>query len=233
MWKRMLMATAVCVLILLPTVPAQAGGALVTWEKGAYAPGEVVRGSTPFGRGCCNRGRPSDGPFYVYLWSASEGQEIPPLPPNAIRVGGIEVSGTVPRWTAHYTFTVPDVPPGEYEVFHCNDPCNAMLGDLIEPVLVVANDPEVRQWGKMRWLERRLWGTTENLQRALGRTRRTMAERIDSLEERVTTLQASLASSREPPPTEGPRTSSLLLAAVTAGALAVLHLWSRKPRARY
>ena len=191
--------TAVAFLCSLSAV-AWAGGSFVTWEKGAYAPGETVRGTTTFGKGCCKRGVPADGPFYIYLYHSVEGTEIPPLPPDAVGVGEIVIEGERSPWTATYSFVVPaDTPPGEYDVVHCNDPCTKMLGDLLEPHLVVANDPEVRQWGRLRWLERRVFGTSdrqrrdiEHLRRDFSYERAEVTDRIEALESRTADLQRRL-----------------------------------------
>lgn len=196
-WRWPLSACAVGALVgvvlTLQAGPARAGGSLVTWEKGAYAPGETVRGTSTFSRGCCDRGLPSDGPYFVYMWHAAEG-EIPPLPPSAIRVGQVEITGRSPGWTATYEFTVPQVPPGEYEIFDCNDPCTKMLGDLVESQLAVANDPEIRQWSRMRWLERRIFGQAGALRGALHRATKDLKRSDNVLEMRLTEIEERLAA---------------------------------------
>jgi hypothetical protein len=226
------MAAVACLLSLAPA--ALAGGSFVTWEKGAYAPGETVRGTTTFGKGCCNRGVPQDGPFYVYLYHSVEGSEIPPLPPDAVLVGAIEIEGNASPWTATYELVVPlNTPPGEYDVVHCNDPCTKMLGDLVEPQLVVANDPEVRQWGRLRWLERRVFGTSDRQRRAIehvGRdltdTRAELLDRIGVLESRVDDLQVQLAAPAGT--TEGQPLTGGLVAGSTVLLLLAAHLLSKR-----
>lgn len=218
-------------LFLLP--PAVAGGALVTWDKGAYAPGQTVRGSVRFGKGCCNRGVPSDGPFFVYLYEPAEGQEIPPLPRGAVRVGVIEVSGEASPWTATYSFTMPFLHPGEYAVIHCNDPCTKMLGDIVEPSLIVANDPEVRLWAKMRWLERRVFGSASRLESAINRLSRDSSRgslRLDALEERVRLLEVASSASGDVNGTEESSTPvrAGVVGAATLALLGAIHLLTRR-----
>ena len=225
---------AVASLLSLPTV-ARAGGAVVTWEKGAYAPGEKVRGTTTFGKGCCNRGVPQDGPFYIYLYDSVEGTEIPPLPPDAVRVGQIEIERDETPWTATYEFVVPlNTPPGEHDVIHCNDPYTKMLGDLVEPQLVVAADPEVRQWGRLRWLERRVFGTSDRQRRAIERlgrdvstTRGEMTDRIGTLEARVDDLHAQLSAQVADTTTGQPLTGGLV-AGSTVLLLLAAHVLSKR-----
>ena len=103
---------------------------------------------------------------------------------------------------ASIRFTVPDVEPGEYEVFVCNAGCKLTLGDLITSLLTVAATP-----GEARILadiDQRL----DALDEAVSRTRTTADEPSASvdgasrdwvmrLEAQLTLMQEDLDAMRD------------------------------------
>jgi hypothetical protein len=132
----------VSVLVLLAAViPAAAGGAV--WEfEGYHEPGDVVESSTAVAWGHnADLGRPEDGPYLVYL-APADGVTVewPDTPEDGLLVGIVEVhEGLYTRpngesYGPHHAiarFEIPDVSPGVYQIFHCNDPCTTTLGDVV------------------------------------------------------------------------------------------------------
>lgn len=86
-----------------------------------------------------------DGPFFAYLSGEEYGQTI-----NESNGGrqtdvllgqlDIAVSGAGAQVLVHFTLPT-DIPPGEYWVMACNNPCRSGLGDLIGSQLFVGVDP--------------------------------------------------------------------------------------------
>ena len=124
--------TSVTLVGLLGSV-AMAGGA--TWSfDGYYRPGEVVRSSTTAEWGHNpDLGTPEDGPFFVYLSNDEDVSSWPGVNTDWMLVGFVEVNWTrlASRAIATARFEIPDIEPGEYHVFHCNDPCTTTLGDVV------------------------------------------------------------------------------------------------------
>lgn len=128
--------------------PAAAGGGQLAPVLDRYEPG-----GTATMVGYTGTAVPGE-PFYAYL--RPFGEDTPP----ALDDGGIYVGELVMRQTAHrgylrlrvsITFDVPAaLPPGQYELTYCVDPCTAtFLGDLVPSALSVGVDPlrpVVRMW---------------------------------------------------------------------------------------
>jgi hypothetical protein len=127
--------------------PAFAGGSVWDFDREVYRPGDLATAITAIAGGP-DLGTPADGPFFAYLLAVeahSEGAPYPVIPPGAVRVAEIQVvtgpyeeapGVLVGPHHARFTFRVPDLPAGEYEVLHCNDPCTTTLADIT--------------WGRMR-----------------------------------------------------------------------------------
>jgi len=110
--------------------------------EGYHEPGDVVESTTAVAWGHNGSlGTPEDGPYLIYLASADVvTAEWPSIPEEGLLVGIVEVyEGPYTRpngdsYGPHHAvakFEVPDVPPGDYQLFHCNDPCTTTLGDII------------------------------------------------------------------------------------------------------
>lgn len=128
---------------MLTTAPVGAGGSWLdpTWvrvEAGDHIElsGEVSPGQL---------GWVADGPYFAYLSGSTYGLTLQEgLGGNKTDVPlgelNIEASG---NWAqVSIAFTLPDdVPPGEYWVNACNDPCEQGFGDLIGSILYIGMDP--------------------------------------------------------------------------------------------
>jgi hypothetical protein len=191
---------AVVGFVLAIPAPASAGGSLLEFDRFAYQPGDIAVAEGSFGKGCCGRGLPKDGPFYVYAHPSRAPYicDEPCVPKGAIRVGVIEVSGDGPTWHGRVEFVVPDLAPGTYGIWHCNDPCGTGLGDVVFWELrVVESDVEARLWSKLDRLEQKLstgkWNNRSRLQQLERRVRR----QILDLEAHVTQLETRPVANRK------------------------------------
>lgn len=86
-----------------------------------------------------------DGPFYAYLSGAAFGTTVSEGRggwATDVLLGELEISERSHNARVAIDFTLPDgMPPGEYTVGVCNDPCTTGLGDLIGGSLYVGVDP--------------------------------------------------------------------------------------------
>lgn len=87
----------------------------------------------------------NDGPYFAYLSGETYGLTITEgLGGNEtdVRLGELTIAASGGRAEVSVEFTLPDdVPPGEYWVNACNDPCEQGFGDLIGSILYVGMDP--------------------------------------------------------------------------------------------
>jgi hypothetical protein len=122
--------------------PARAGGSTWTFDRDSYEPGDVAHGWAPvFWEHNPDLGTPEDGPYLAFVAPVGPGFGFgaeATIPDGAVRVAEIQVhlepydAGGVRFGPHHATlaFTVPELAPGMYQVWHCNDPCTTTLGDL-------------------------------------------------------------------------------------------------------
>ncbi len=192
-------SVAAAVVFLVPE--AAAGGSVLEWDRFAYTPGEVAVAEGSFGRGCCGRGTPDDGPFYVYAFRGGWPRDGEPfVPDDGILLGRIEVVDTENRhelWTGRLEFTVPDLPPGIYGVTHCNDPCTTMLGDVVHfPLRIVESETEARLLKKIDDLRTAVDAHRSRIAQLGTQVRRQAAEaerRAAELQSRIEELERALA----------------------------------------
>ena len=127
---------------------AGAGGGSLAPVQDRYEPGQeaILVGYT--------QGPVPDEPFYAYLRAAGDGS-LPALDDTGRYVGELAVRETTHRdyrrFRVSVTFVVPaTLPPGQYEVTYCDDPCTGQfLGDLVpSPVSIGVSParPVVRMW---------------------------------------------------------------------------------------
>lgn len=129
------------VLLLAATAPVFAGGAVWHFE-GYHQPGDFVESTTAVAWDHNSElGTPEDGPFLIYLAASEDGPtDSPVIPEDALLVGIVEVhegpytGSDGESYGPHHAvarFEIPDVAPGTYQIFHCNDPCTTTLGDIV------------------------------------------------------------------------------------------------------
>lgn len=86
-----------------------------------------------------------DGPFFTYLQGEAYGRVTASGNGGAttdVPLGPLQIDGTGSNLTASISFNLAhDVPPGEYWVMVCNDPCTTGIGDLIGGVIYVGINP--------------------------------------------------------------------------------------------
>jgi hypothetical protein len=142
--RRIQVALIATALVAITAGPAWAGGAWLDPSWVRVEAGDRVELSANVSPGAY--GWLDDGPFFTYLQGETYGLEIgsgnggvatdvPLGPLETMRRGGGGI-------TAAVAFTLPvDMPPGEYWVTVCNDPCTTGLGDLTGGVIFVGMDP--------------------------------------------------------------------------------------------
>ena len=154
-------AVIVLAVVLLPAVPASAGGNwldfrrdpsvgagggrnLGTWAVIAVGQRIVARAGIWTTSNPHRRERLSDSTYYAWLSSGEGFLEGTKLPADAIRLAPFRFHWTSNRTaTARARFTVPSVPSGEYEVQVCDDPCTfSGFGDYVQGWITVRQTPE-------------------------------------------------------------------------------------------
>ena len=122
--RRAAVAVLIVAFVSLGAVPAAAGG---SWLEGPdhVAVGDAITLAGDFGNG--QLAPVSAGPWYAYLDVSSGGGE----PADPLLLGHVEIGPGGFQWRASTTFTVPDVPAGDYWVNVCDLGCHTGVGDLI------------------------------------------------------------------------------------------------------
>lgn len=138
--RRLLFVVTVLATLSVATA-ALAGGAVWHFE-GYHEPGDTVESTTSIAwNHNSDLGKPSDGPYFLYLAP----QELDPptwpgIPEGAMLVGIVEahegpyVGSDGELYGPHHAvarFEIPDVDPGVYQILHCNDPCTSTLADIV------------------------------------------------------------------------------------------------------
>lgn len=115
--------------------PAGAGGS--TWDitPDPATPGDLIHAEAVVAWAHSDRlGTPDDGPWRAWIRPVGNGNDLQggfaDVPDDAIPVGDITVSDDGGFGTATIDFTLPQVPAGDYEFIHCNEPCTTTLGDI-------------------------------------------------------------------------------------------------------
>ena len=121
---------------------AGAGGSTWNITPDPAAPGEVVHAEALASWGHNDRmGTPADGPWRAWIRPLDDPDDPTfgalDIPDDAISVGDIAITDEGGRGTATIDFVVPQVPAGDYELIHCNDPCTSTLGDITWGVFTI------------------------------------------------------------------------------------------------
>jgi hypothetical protein len=132
------LASTVVALAIFSPAPAAAGGwDSLSFPRDHYLVGQVATTTDVFYAGELEAAGPIDGrAYYAYLLprrAAESGFAMidpPTIPEGAIRLGVLEISEPFEpeRYVGRYaratlTFTVPEVPTGDYAIGFCDDPC--------------------------------------------------------------------------------------------------------------
>jgi hypothetical protein len=183
------------------------------------------------GRGDLFWAGPEQGPFFGYLVSEADHSTKdeyfpPPVPQGAIPVGEVtfsDVDGGVVR--VSLDFVMPDVPPGEYLLIHCNDPCDRQIGDLMTtPLTVVGDEGQAFLAASLDRLERRTFNLRYGFKYRLRSAVRSVERRLDPIVEGLEARITALEEQPDPRPVRASAvpTTSLLLAALVGAAAASL-----------
>jgi hypothetical protein len=141
--KRIGIVSGLALWLMVMSAPSgSAGGAVWHFDDAEYQPGDIAEATTSVAWSHDGSlGTPDDGPFVIYLAPMdSVAESWPGLPDGSIPVGIVEIHvGPYQRADgesygpnhAVARFEIPDVPPGEYQIAHCNSPCTKTLGDII------------------------------------------------------------------------------------------------------
>ena len=122
---------------------SQAGGTWLEPSDIRVEAGERVQLEATVDRGTL--GWVDDGPFFLYLQGENYGAVIDEGYGGAttdVPLGPLELGPRIENLEVSAEILIPDgVPPGEYWVTVCNDPCTIGLGDLIGGLFYVGIDP--------------------------------------------------------------------------------------------
>lgn len=168
---------------LVPAPSVNAGG----WDSlgfpdDHYLVGEVATTTQWFFAGKLRGAGPLDGRLYhAYLLPRSGPEEgfgmitPPTIPARAIDLGTLDIAGPLerPRYKGPYgratlTFTVPEVPTGQYSIGFCDDQCeHGYVGWLAwATITVVHTEEEGRLLASLGRMDRQTWRLRSDLHRA-------------------------------------------------------------------
>jgi len=141
--KRIGIVSGLALWLMVMSAPSgSAGGAVWHFDDAEYQPGDIAEATTSVAwNHDGSLGTPDDGPFVIYLAPMEAVAESwPGLPDGSVPVGIVEIhlgpyqETDGESYGPHHAvarFEIPDVPPGEYQIAHCNSPCTQTLGDII------------------------------------------------------------------------------------------------------
>lgn len=137
------MAVGATVLIIITAAPAGASGSWLEPTGFRVEAGDRIELSGDVFPG--QLGWVEDGPYFAYLSGETYGITIDAgVGGNQtdVPLGELSIATSAGRAQVAVAFSLPDdVPPGEYWVNFCNDPCRSGFGDLIGSILYVGMDP--------------------------------------------------------------------------------------------
>ncbi len=132
---------------IISMAPAGAGGSWLDPSWVRVEAGEHIELSGFVSHG--QLGWIEDGPFYAYLRGDTYGEVITEGfggTETDVPLGKLNAAAQSTGIQVSADFVLPtDMPPGEYWVLVCNDPCTTGLGDLIGGVIYVGVDPPSRE----------------------------------------------------------------------------------------
>lgn len=217
--SRFILAVCVVAVTVIAGGLAHAGGASsLDLDQRYLVVGHTVTGRTIFWtEQFQGTGSVEDGPYFAYLLPGDTLIRPPVIPPAAIPLGHLRISRDPgPTALAWLTFTVPDVPAGDYTIDFCNDPCtHSSVGDLygtwasivatpLDARLAALEDRYEQKLDRVEWkLERRIRQIGRAQQRVedMSGSQTTLAGRVSDLQREVDELRRS---SRARPEAGGP-----------------------------
>jgi hypothetical protein len=158
-------------------------------ERRDYLPGERAEVAARFSSRIDYGGSVEQGPYVAWLLGGdSYGIIDPPrIPDGAIRLGVLQLKQPAPhsKWldaSARLSFTVPNLPSGDYGIGICNEPCTQSgVGDLNGGRIRIVHTP----------LEGHLMGRVEGLEAEARKARYQLRKSERRLEGVQSTLQTS------------------------------------------
>jgi len=205
---------AVLIPALLWSVPAHAGGwDSLNFRRDHYLVGSVASTVDLFFAGELEGSGPIDGRvYYAYLLPRSASRsgfgmiDPPAIPEGSTRLGALEISAPFEpkRYDGLYaraslTFTVPDVPTGDYAIGFCDDPCeHGYVGWLAwGSIRIVHTQQEGRLLAELDRLEGQGWKVRHALRRAEHRMEDVQTELDEALSDlRIERVHAVTPSER-------------------------------------
>jgi hypothetical protein len=166
------------------------GGNLGTYGAVAYVGQQIVAYTGIYVMNPDRRERLENvGPFYAWLSPGEAYMNDTNLPADAIRLAPFTMrfdgSNDVP---VSARFTVPDVPPGQYEVVVCNDPCTLSgFGEYVQGWITITRTAEEARL--MNLARERRWNVYD-----LKREVRQLEGDVESLEGDLATAQGEARS---------------------------------------
>jgi hypothetical protein len=177
-------------------------------------------------------GRLDDAPFYAFLIRSAEDAYHIPLPDEAIRLGEVQLDSDNGRFgTARLNFLVPEVPPGEYQVTVCNEPCRKSLGDMLAtPITIVASDLEARLVARIERLEQKIFDLRTGMdsvarskaEAALNQLRMEVSSAGEVFTARIKDLEARVDKLESHPPAASRTNGALWLGGLIVSIFALL-----------
>jgi hypothetical protein len=122
---------------------AAAGGSQFEPNAVRVEPGDTVELTARVSRDMS--GWVEDGPFYAYLHGDSYGRTLVSQAGGSssdVPIGVVSIDeGSTDAAVVLEAALPNDVPPGEYQITVCNDPCTTGLGDLTGGLLYIGTEP--------------------------------------------------------------------------------------------
>jgi hypothetical protein len=236
---------------LAPASSANAGGwDSLVFPDDHYVVGEVATTTQWFFAGELRGAGPLDGRLYhAYLLPRSAtdggfGMITPPtIPAGAIDLGTLDIAALLERpgykgpfGRATLTFTVPEVPTGQYSIGFCDDPCeHGYVGWLAwATITIVHTEEEGRLLASLGRMDRQTWKLRSDLRRveraskdlqdeaaALGEDVRERTLSARAAGTRIAALEAVDTPARESRPLIPGWAAGMLAAALIAAAVIV------------
>jgi hypothetical protein len=178
----------------LSSLPASAGGNWIEFRDDEVLSSYLVPGSPRVAYATAYAKNPQkvkeSGPYYAWLSRETYGWTLPLRSdrPGTVRLGRLSINWD--RMKASISFTVPEVPPGQYLIAFCNSDCSQTFGD-VDPtggIQVFATALEARLTERVDKLDSVVDRQRNAARRANRRLERRLDRDIDEVGAEVATL---------------------------------------------